>query len=418
MVNADFDRVNGFLSELDSSEKLRIPIVLGPLSRVVEHALPSWGVIPASNDELTALRSLAEASYLNEWGDGRANPPSQWIRAIKDASHSSGLVGVDQGLNTTIAEFVKLVILAMNEKDKHDEYRLVDIGCGDGETSVSVMRALFVDSLHEQIELRISDVSIDCRQRAEKSLESFFTSRRHKLISSGGIEKDVLTSLDEGSVDIIISNAVFHHFTDESYIKRILRVLRPGGFVIAGDYHTTVWHYPVLVASFLEQLGANAEALHEFRTFFRTGAITHVNSKLAKEEIQANKEMVTFWRELSRLIITRGINPSPVFEAHESSQQRLDKFRQNGLETDLIEIMRTFYGEKIDEEIKKARGPQSAASAVHQAPDEGVERLITARTRDVLQVFPIWGLQKAKGRIHPDSDIARVIVAQKPLVGK
>ncbi len=418
MTNVDFDRVNGFLYELDTSKRLRIPIVLGSLSRVVEHALPSWGVVPASDDELIALRSLAEASYFNEWGDGRPNPPSQWIRAIKDASHSSGLVGVDQGLNATIGEFVKLVILAMNEKDKRDEYRLIDIGCGDGETSVSVMRALFVDNLHEQIELRISDVSTDCRQRAEKSLETFFRGREHKLISSGGIEKDVLTSLDEGSVDIIISNAVFHHFTDESYIKRILRVLRSGGFVIAGDYHTTVWHHPVLVASFLEQLGANADALHGFRTFFRTGNIADINSKLTKEEIQANIEMVAFWRELSRLIITRGLDPSPVFEAHESSQQRLDKFRANGLETDLMEIMRTFYGEKIDQEIEKARGPRAVASAVYQASDEGVQRLITARTRDVLQGFPIWGLQKAKGRIHPGSDIARVIVAQKPLVGK
>lgn len=419
LVNADYLRVNSFLADLDARKRLGIPIVIGSLSRIVEHALPNWGVNVAES-ELTAIRQSAETSYLNEWGDGRPNPPSQWIRAIKDASHSSGLVGVDHGLNTTIGEFVKLVILTMNEVAKRDEYRLIDLGCGDGETSASVMHALFFDNLHEQVELRLSDASTDCRHRAEKSLESFFTGRKHKLISSGGMERDVLLSLDEGSVDIIVSNAVFHHFTDDSYIKRMLRVLRPGGVVIAGDYHTTTWHHPATVAYFLEQLGANPGALHDFRTFFKTGSIRDINSKLTKEEIQANKEMVAFWRELSTLIITRGLAPSPVFEAHESSQQRLDKFKINGLETDLIEIMRTFYGERIEEELRRVRGTGELTSVPEHAPADAVsrERLITGRTRDVLQGFPIWGIQKARGRVHPGSDIARVIVAQKPLVSR
>ncbi|MBS3067812.1 class I SAM-dependent methyltransferase [Candidatus Micrarchaeota archaeon] len=420
MVNVDFDRVSEFLSDLDNSKRLRIPIVLGPLSRIIEHALPNWGVVLTSEEEREEVRTLAKMSYLNEWGDGRANPPSNWIRAIKDAAHSSGLVGVDQGLNTTIGEFVKLIISTLNDVARRDEYKLIDIGCGDGETSVSVMRALFFDSLHEQIELRISDASTDCRQRAEKSLESFFAGRKHKLISSGGIEKDVLSSLDENSVDIVVSNAVFHHFPDGAYIKRLLRVLRPGGFVIAGDYHTTIWHDPATVAYFLEQLGASSDALHDFRTFFRTSNVADVNSKLTREEIQANIEMIAFWRELSRLIITRGLDPSPVFEAHESSQQRLDKFRVNGLEIDLLEIMRTFYGERIEEEMRRTRGTPEFASAPEVATGDEIsrERLITGRTRGVLQGFPIWGIQKAKGRIHPGSDIARVIVAQKPMVDR
>lgn len=396
-VGTEYARVHAFLEDLDTRQRLGIPITLGSFARIVEDALPNWSIqlpdSPASPEETAisprrALRELAEASYLNEWGDGCPNPPTEWIDAIKEASKACKLGHVDERLNLYIGAYATAVLLTWESQSPRPEYTILDVGCGDGRTSNPLISHLHLVGLHTKLQLLISDVSTDCRQKAEKFLEDFFAGRRHKLVALGGLEKDVLARLEPESVDIVISNAVFHHFTDEAYIDRLQRVLRPGGFVVAGDYHTTIWHHPATVAWFLEQLGAERRVLEDFRAFFpRAQSLDAINANLTPEEIRANEHMVGFWRALSARIMHQRLSPSPVLEAHESSRQRMKKFRRHGFETDIRKIIRGFH-------------PKLRA---------GDDKEVTFRTS------PLWVVRNTKGRVHLPSDIARVVVAQKPM---
>ena len=421
-VNSSYDRVAEFLSRIDRSEILGTPIVIGSISRIVESALPNWGILVGSSDTnaLLALRQVSNSSYLTEWaGRGDGNPPSRWNQIIIEATKESGLVGVYEGLNATVAEFVRAVIKTLESfpTNSSRDYVILDIGCGVGATSIATMQALSRAGLTEKVRLIINDVSRESRQAGENSLAPYFPERGYKLTTLAGQEEMALPTLPEESVDIVITNAVLHHFTNSNYLRRIKRILRPGGFIISGDYHTTIWHHPILMEKFLEELGASRDVLSAFRTFFGINSESFSNFTRSQKniELQANAQMVNFWTKLSFFIARERFRPSPVFEAHESSAQRLARFAAAGFETDPVQMMAGFYPERAEDAIKAVRETEAYKGLTE---DDQKKRLEKRAVLDILREFPVSEMSRIASKIQPGSDIARVIVARKPLVAR
>ncbi len=98
---------------------------------------------------------------------------------------------------------------------------VLDLGCGQGENSIALMaREAYV------IGLDISPELIEiARKRRRKSGYSAFGSM---LLCESAYE----TGLPENSVDVIFCIALIHHLEIPKVQKEMLRILKPGGFVI------------------------------------------------------------------------------------------------------------------------------------------------------------------------------------------
>lgn len=426
LINPSFDRVHQFLRGLDNPSGLGLPIVLGSPARIVETALPNWGVELESGEmtetsagqrlTIDALRDFATECYFSEWGAREDfTSPSHWSKLIIEATKKSGLVGIYEGLNSTIAEFVRVIFKASGAASDGADHTVLDIGCGAGTTSIATIQTLARSDLARRVRLIVNDLSTESRQIAERSLAPYFPTGSGRLVPTAGPEAVVLPELQSESVDIVISNAVFHHFTNTAYMSRIMRVLKPGGFVVAGDYHTTIWHHPVAMHHFLDLLGASRDFLSQFSIFFKitSESLAQVSEGHSTRELTANEQMIAFWRELSILVARERIRSSHVFEAHESSSQRKAKFAETGFETDPVAMMASFHQEQVDSALTKLR-----ATVEYAATTEGSDerRALERRTiTDLLREFPISEMARIPTRIHPYSDIARVTIARKPL---
>ncbi len=281
---------------------------------------------------------------------------------------------------------------------------MLDVGCGQGRTIVPVLRELEACKLHRKIILTLNDISVENAVGAYNTVLPFFTRRRQDIRVISEAEHIAFANADShNTFDLVISNAVFHHFPATAYVKRLYDILKPGGFLVAGDFHTTIWQHPSSVTHFLGELGADKAHLKKFHELTGTGGIEEFNKKRSAEELRANEEMVRYWRELQAIVFRSQLKGAPCLEAHESSAQRIEKLRSGGFITDYPQMFGHFH-------------PEIKPLLDKMATTQQEQRI--AAGRQILRIIkekPTAELLRVRRRIHRGSDIARVIVAQKPL---
>lgn len=104
--------------------------------------------------------------------------------------------------------------------------RVLDLGCGDGKTTIALCASLPGS--------RVSGV-----ERHRESRESA-RSRGVEVIDA---DLDLALPFDPASFDLVISNQVIEHLSDtDSFVAEIYRVLVPGGLAVVSTENLASWH--------------------------------------------------------------------------------------------------------------------------------------------------------------------------------
>jgi hypothetical protein len=278
---SDID-VIGMIAEFDkllTQERLKIGFPIGTTARLHYQGLTTFMrqrmsalgspdpklVIPESLWPQIAL--LAEQDYA-EWEQSDARTYALLDAAFRETSFkpAADTLNVVVGSTLITVLFGKLVSLGSKI------VKLADIGTGEGTTTLSVISAIrrrfgaAAAALLEKVHFTLIDLS---EQRLEIS--------KKRLINEGIPNEniDLLISSAESvlgnppsAFDAIYSNATIHHFSFPSIWSKIYESLNSPGVVVVGDFHTPAWQYPRTFALLLEVMGADANAISDFRRFF------------------------------------------------------------------------------------------------------------------------------------------------------
>jgi hypothetical protein len=137
---------------------------------------------------------------------------------------------------------------------------------------------------------------------------------------------------------VVISSAVFHHMIFPTYLDVIRENLAADGVLVIGDWYTTVFSHPALVAEILKDLNVEKKGLTQFQTLFNVsdGDAKGICDRMDRDSI------ITDYR-MQRYIIAIGkefqkIAPEhrdEFLEGHVSYNERKEDLERSGFTTDI-----------------------------------------------------------------------------------
>lgn len=237
-----------------------------------------------------------------------------------------------------LASMALAVIEEMSKSGAGKKIRILDIGAGDGKTTIAVldqMKSMGQESLAEHCKFILLDPSPVALASAHTRIGD-----RGTILPIGGTLEDYLEE-DPRPMDMVISNAVFHHFSFPTFLGRIREKLAEDGVMVVGDWHTTIWSQPAFIVPILRMLGAEEPKIRRFEMEFnvKRGDQEQLEKQLTPMQRESNRRMLEYERYMSEEL--RNSNQTTqllLFEAHESLDDRLGKYRDIGFVTGLEEL--------------------------------------------------------------------------------
>ncbi len=328
-------------------------MVPGSICRISGQYLRNWGIVVNGATKVDIQR-LSLESYLDEWR--RSGP--QFHQAINTATTKAGIAFNNRNLNETLAG--KAVDIIEGHMRTQRPYRILDIGAGDGATSLAVLNAMKAVGTDKKVLSTLCfdllDVSEDALSEAKKKVE--------QRAAVGGTFattlQNYLEMVPDGFYDMAISTAVLHHMTFPDYLAQLNRKLAPDGVMIVGDWHTTIWSHPVFMVPIMNALGANYGRVRGFEMLFniKKGDYERLFNALPPEERESNRLMLAFEQRLAdELNGPGGRALLCILEGHESLAERVSQYRDNGFETDIEELRAKHRGfARMSRNINRLRG--------------------------------------------------------------
>jgi SAM-dependent methyltransferase len=313
-------------------------LIPGSICRIANQYLGNWGIaVTEGNREWIEARSLE--SYEYEWSQS----DDSYYRAINVATTKAGIEFNNEGLNDTLANKTALVIEAMLRDDKRREFRILDIGAGNGATTMKVLDVMKIRGMDPDIFRRCHFYLLEPSDKAlRKALETMREKKAGSRVSPIGMTvQDHLETTSDRSYDLVISNAVFHHMSFPDYLCQVHSKLAEDGVMIVGDWHTTIWSQPAFLLPILKALGAPGERIREFETFFGVmkGDYERIFKALPEGERESNYFMLEYERHLAEeLRGFAGHSKLYMLEAHESLSDRLASYEKAGFTVELEEL--------------------------------------------------------------------------------
>ncbi len=312
-------------------------MVPGSVCRIAGQYLRNWG-IAVNGQTKDAIERRSLESYLEEWR--RSGPV--FHQAINTATTKAGIGFNNRNLNETVAgKAVDIIEGVLRGSQKPGVYRILDIGAGDGATSLAVLNAMMAVGTDRKILSHLCfdllDVSEDALSEAKKKVEQ-------RAMVGGTFAttlQNYLERVPDGFYDMAISTAVLHHMTFPDYLSQLNRKLAREGTMIVGDWHTTIWSHPAFMVPILNALGANYGRVRGFEMLFniRKGDYERLFNALPEDERESNRLMLAFEQRLAEeLSGPGGRSLLCILESHESLSERVAQYRENGFETDIDEL--------------------------------------------------------------------------------
>ena len=323
----------------EATSKLIYP--MGSLLKISGHYLSNFCIeIPVG------IKPGIEKLSLQKYFDGWKRAGKLTMDAIKTATREAGFPLDNSNLNEHVGKMTVEVLRAMAEHDKTKTFTIVDIGAGEGETTRAVFDAILhleAFELAERCEFILIEPSKTNLMAASDTLEEHGVHAVHPIPFSiiGKTNHDFLGRLKDGSVDMAISSAVFHHMIFPSYLSVINECLVEGGVLVVGDWYTSVFNHPALVAEILEELDIERDQLKRFQSIFDVspGEAKDLSSKLNADERYTNKRMRKYIVAIGQKFLKIPPEQRDEFlEGHTSYHERKQDLDRSGFLTDFKDL--------------------------------------------------------------------------------
>ena len=284
-------------------ELSRCPLRLGSPLKVPTTAWHRWGISWDDNEEFNRLVAASEAHYAQEW----TNSDQTRLDDIAGAAQRAGLADANSRLNAGVAEELAALIA-----DQDQGMSVIDIGAGTGSTTAAILKRIpFLANSGAFALVEPSEESVD----AAKQRERFAALARQGRMSWHCTRDLQIEAHFSGEYfDIAVANASLHHHAFLCPVFEVIfRILKPGGFLVVGDWHNSMWLNPGRVLSFLNTLewqSKNAE-LTSFAHHFAQSETEEADLAVHK----ANEQVCSFWRMYAQIRRTSR-TPCEVLEGH------------------------------------------------------------------------------------------------------
>ena len=276
------------------------PLHLGTPLKVSTAAWEKWGIHWDGEEGFADLVSKSEDAYNEEWSCTN----SQGIEDIARAAQLSGLGDANQKLNEAVAQETAQLLDRLGE-----QVCILDVGAGGGETTAAILKVvphLVKRATFHLVDPARNSIAEACTKLGKVGLVAGETLHLH-------IAKDihVFKQCEPEMVDIIVTNAAVHHHAFLAPVfEGMSRLLRPGGWVVIGDWFNSMWISPSRVHDLLNELqwSGKEEQLMDFRQNFSYDE-REIKERIPELEV-ANRQICDFWINYAK---TKSTSTPPFF---------------------------------------------------------------------------------------------------------
>ncbi len=363
----DLLQLHGELSDITKG----LPISAGSPFRIAHQYLENWG-IKVTKDNRQIIEDLAESVNRMEWKCGG----NELDMAIHRAVAKAGLSKNNIDLNTMLGSMGAQILSSMDDGKRI--FRVLDIGSGSGNTSEAVLDGLPVqvgdlaamDFASTRLDLSLLDPSMIRLHEASDLIDkNNLIPRKCEYICSSIL--DYIPKLQNGSIDMIITSAVFHHVT---FLRQLLDQLREklseDGVIIIGDWHHTFCAHPGYTVQLLKNIEAEPDRIRAFEKLFdiRKGDLERFESELSVTQVKDNRAALLYLTALGEEM--NSVKNAHFFflEALESFSDRKKKIEDAHFETSMFDLKQKHKGfVKLASNIKRAYPDSDIANVIAAA---------------------------------------------------
>lgn len=316
----------------------------GTIARLAVRYLPNWGV-RVSEENIGYVERLAREDNAADWKGGGCDIH----KAIQEAIVKAGLAHGNTEMNTHLAKMIVPLIGHMLKQAPGKPFRICDIGAGDGGTTMALLTEMAYSAQAKEFESRCIFHMIEpSYRRVNNTREEPGIGQRleeHALQPKTSIVvstfEDHIESVADRYFDMFISNAVLHHMNTPTYLNGLHRTLKDGGFLVTGDWYTSMWAHPAFLVPVLRDLGMDPIKIRRFETYFevKKGDAEQLEQTLTPEQRVANVYMRDYVRHLQAEMAP--LSPKSkvkLLEAHQSFEHREDDLKNAGFMTDINDL--------------------------------------------------------------------------------
>jgi SAM-dependent methyltransferase len=298
-----------------------MPVRLGSPLRTPCYAWPNWGISYQDETERETLVEASEQCYRSEWDQTSQTGHEEIAAAAKEA----GLGDANARLNAAIGQTINSLVGSSEERS----LRILDLGAGAGATSLAVLEAL--KKLPCVGDLTLVDPAAKALEHAGQALTAFQSSQPFEFRLVRETDRSFLSSAAPSSFNLIVSGAAIHHHSDIRPILALcVRSLEPGGTIVIGDWHNSMWERPRRVLKLLEcmEWPNKTDAIRRFQQAFAT---TDEVPSTTLEENRANAQIMAFWTAYGRLHRS-STDPFLILEGHRPVQRYVEDLLATGFD--------------------------------------------------------------------------------------
>lgn len=357
---------------------LPIPLVPGSLFRINERYLPSWG-IEVTPENRGDLRKRSRAFCLKDETEVGVQIDADLLLTTQSRSDAEMQMAMLMG---SIAASI------ISAKSRYnDELTLCDLGARNGKaTATAIHEIKKLDGglgLIDRTRFHLIESTVQRSEAIEKRLMWLGINGWEIHTAREGAATDceaLLKRMPGESMDVIITLAEMHHHAFPDYIADMLRVLKPGGMLVSGDWYSAAWQNPVFTLYLLDNMfGLDKSRISRFMDFFNLTEDNRV-SVISSPDIYIKPgifEMIDqfrYWNEIrEKMAKLKSECRNPIrryfLGGHTTLQERKQDLLNAGFIVDSSEIRKAFPG--IVPKLPKQIRPPSNFGVVMAAMKPG-----------------------------------------------
>jgi len=297
-----------------------LPFQLGNPLKTPSTAWRNWRIYWESENEFRRLAAMSETYYQNEWED----TSQMRLEAIATASCRAGLSDCNTALNTAVAEAVLRHVDTLPSG-----FSMLDVGTGAGNAALAVLKR--VDSAKAIAQLHLVDPAKRSLNHAGARILDSELVPKHGLFLHATTDLHLPNLFPSPKFDLIVSSAALHHHGHlEPAIGAIAHCLKPGGLLVVGDWHNSMWTDPGRVYELLRSLSWSEKGgdLARFANRYPTTPVAEPDPLLR----MANEQISAFWRAYTGVRTAKPLS-SQMLEGHRPPADYTILARKSGLHT-------------------------------------------------------------------------------------